>query len=808
MAAGIALALLGFIPARAAAAGMDITADELTRSPDGTIIARGGVTIDQRTFHEISALHIHGKRLVTASFTLAEIGLGGTGKRQQRELIFEYRQGQWLIRTDRPRAHTPPSEPVSPYAEQIRQRIAAWKAAWNRRDSQGLLALYAPDAYPAEYASRSEWLLALQRAFAQPPLRRLTADEVRYDPARHRLRARGHVRIRSREGELEASAMELDSETRLGVMRNVVIHLPEGGYIRADRARRLAPHVIEAEHVRFSMCPLDDQAWHLQARHLRLDDERGIVETEHASFHWLGITPLYAPWWRQAYKRQSGLLMPDIGNSQRRGTEISLPYYIAPAPDWDLTLTPRWMSARGLMGEMEGRHVSRLGHARIQLEGIHDTQVARTRARIRANIDRQLPANLRLHVDADHVSDHEYLADFSRIASSKPYLASQASISQAFALGDWTLSASHQQDLTKTSNATVAQILPRLESRLQIPLVSALSLHLDQQTTRFQRRVQVEGWRVDLDPYLEWPWEAWNGGVYGQLRAGYRSTLYRLRRRDAPLPASQRRLIHQNPYANLEMHATFERLFGDGQWRHAVTPVLRYDWSDAPMQTNDPNFDSAFGRLSWSNLLSRNRFSGRDRIEKANRITVMLENTVQHKLALTSREVFRLGVGASYNLSRQRIDTRLQPTAIRPVSNLLGRFSWSPWQGLSLDGDAQYDPYDRYLATANIAAAWRNANQELYLGYRTTDARYAQRARMWTARATFTINPRWQVHGDWQYDQLLRLTQRASGGIRYRHACWNLDAEVFRYNRQSASGKSDFGFHILLGFKGLGSVGS
>jgi len=793
----------------ARAAGMDITADELTRAPDGTVIARGDVTIDQRVFHEVRDLRMDGTDTIVARFTLSHVGLAGRGRHEQRMLIFSRVHGQWLITGDMPANDRTANKPRPHAAEEIRERVQAWNAAWNRRDRDALVALYAPETHPAEYASREAWLRALAQQFSRPPLRRLRADEVRYDPTHHRLVARGHVRITSPDGELEATVIDIDSETRLGSMRDVTIHLPEGGYVQAKRATRTSAHTIEAESVRFSMCPLDDQAWHLEARQLRLDDARGIVQARNASFHWLGITPLYTPWWRQAYKRQSGLLTPDIGNSQRRGTEFALPYYIAPAPDWDLTLTPRWMSARGLMGAIELRHVAPLGSEWIQLAGINDRRTARTRSRAQANIDWHLPADLRFKVDADHVSDHEYLADFSRAASTRPFLASRVSLSQSFAQGDWSLSAIHQQDLTKASDAAVAQVLPRLDSRLRLPLTSWLSLHLDQQTTRFQRKIQAEGWRFDLDPYLEIPWEAWDGGMYGLLRAGYRGTIYRLNRRDAVLPAAQRRFTHNNPYLSMEWHAGFERVYGDGQWRHALMPVVRYDWSDAPDQTNDPNFDSAFGRLTWSNLLSGNRFSGRDRIERANRISVLLESTLQHKQELGSREVLRTGLGASYNLSRRRIDRTLQKTPIRSVSNLLGSIDWQPWPGLTLAGEAQFDPYDRYLATGRISAGWRGNGHELYLAYQTTDARYAREARLWTARASLQLTPRWQLHGSWQYDRLLRLTQQATGGIRYRHACWNIDAEMFRYNRQSStSGAADFGFHILLGFKGLGSVGS
>ena len=61
----------------------------------------------------------------------------------------------------------------------------------------------------------------------------------------------------------------------------------------------------------------------------------------------------------------SGLLIPTIASSERLGFELQLPYYFNLAPNYDATLTPRWMSERGLMMGGEFRYLGEQQRAEI-----------------------------------------------------------------------------------------------------------------------------------------------------------------------------------------------------------------------------------------------------------------------------------------------------------------------------------------------------------------------------------------------------------------------------------------------------------
>ena len=77
--------------------------------------------------------------------------------------------------------------------------------------------------------------------------------------------------------------------------------------------------------------------------------------------------------------------------------------------------------------------------------------------------------------------------------------------------------ARHQQNLLLANNKTTLQILPRVESRMQLELLPNLLLHFDQQTTRFDRKIGVDGGRIDLHPYVEIPWQLAGGGLSANM---------------------------------------------------------------------------------------------------------------------------------------------------------------------------------------------------------------------------------------------------------------------------------------------------
>jgi len=795
------------LPATVQAAGTDIVADTIHREADGSIVADGNVIIEQRRIRQIRDLRMSeaGPNRLLVRFSQS-LDPAGSIQPSERQLLLTQSNGAWHIIADQPAEAAEVMAPTSdPAAAAL---VDNWRKAWNRRDLEAYLGFYAEDAYPAkEFPDRSRWVSSLQRDFASAPARTIRADRITYHAADHRIEAEGHVRLETAEARLEAEAADVDNNTLTGNIRNATLYLPDGQRMQASVIRRLSDTQFEAEEVRYTACPADDESWAVLAKSAKLDQAEGELTARHGRFEVLGMPVMYSPILTQPLRRKSGLLLPQVAFGKRRGTELALPIYLAPADNWDATYTPHNMSARGFMSEGEFRHISTVGNETLAGEIIRDRVTNGLRSRLEGEIHWSLPADIRFDAKGDHVSDHNYLADYARdAAAASRYLQSSAALSQQFTYGNWSLSTMHQQDMLLASNATVLQIVPRLESRLFVPLGDSARLHLDQQSTRFVRQTGLDGWRVDLNPYLELPWKLDSGGISATLTAGMHHLRYWL---GNTTPAQSKRLSRNSVDTSLQVRSDFERISDSKQWRHVISPIIRYDHVWAPDQTGLPNFDSGLAQLTWSNLMTGNRFAGHDRFERTHRVSLLLESLLQSKSDATTRDVLRIRVGISRNLQRLITDSTVQTQPIRQLSNILGDLAWSPVAGLNIGAGAQYDPLGRYFATTTGNIGWTRGGFLLAAHYQAVDRRFAAETRLLSANTEIPLSTRWKATGLWQYDALLRLTQQANIGLSYSHPCWSLKVEGYRLNRPSGtSAQADFGGSILLEFKGLGSVGS
>ena len=639
----------------------------------------------------------------------------------------------------------------------------------------------------------------------------LQADSMHYDPVNSQIHAEGNITLTSPKAVIKAPSATMNTLSKDGEIIDATIFFPDGERLESTRIQRKGDYIFEAESIYFTPCPADSEAWGLSAATATVDQNEGYIAATHARFEIGGIPVLYTPYWSQPLRRKSGLMLPTFASGKRRGTELALPFYLAPAPNWDATFTPHWMSARGFMPELEFRHVSQAGREEIKLEGISDKVLGRSRKRAQADMAWQLPYGMYLNVNADHVSDHDYLADLSRDLDdvTKSYVQSQAILSWYGENGDWELTGRHQKSLTTASNAATLQIAPRLESHSTLPVLDQFAfLHLDQQTTRFDRRQGVDGLRLHLHPYIEIPLELAGGGFSSTLTLGSQHTRYWLRD-----TANKKQLARTSAEAGLETRAIFERISTDGLWRSSIEPTIRYDFVEVADQSTFPNFDSSFGQLTINSLLSNNLFSGHDRIERAQRISMLLTSRLQSKdrRLSASRELATVSLGTVYDLLRESVDPTVQTAATRPFSNLFGKVTFSPLPNLSMSAQGQYDPGGQYWPKAESAINWHHDDgHRLDLSYYFVDTRLAMpETQSLRASGEFSLTSRWRANGSMYYDTLLKITQHASAGITYKHPCWSLLVEGYRTNRPTGtSTASDIGFRFLLGFKGLGRFGS
>ncbi len=108
--------------------------------------------------------------------------------------------------------------------------------------------------------------------------------------------------------------------------------------------------ILDLKDVKFTTCPMAEEAWSIRARSVTLDTRQQVGEARSARVEFKGVPILYLPWlsFPLGNERKSGFLFPTVGNSSRSGAELSVPYYWNIAPNVDLTFEPILYSRRGV----------------------------------------------------------------------------------------------------------------------------------------------------------------------------------------------------------------------------------------------------------------------------------------------------------------------------------------------------------------------------------------------------------------------------------------------------------------------------
>ncbi len=633
----------------------------------------------------------------------------------------------------------------------------------------------------------------------------LQADKVRYDAVSKQINAEGHVQIHSAQADISAASGHMNSENKNGELLDADVWLPCGEHIKASRLVRVNEYTYQIFQPVLTTCPKDQETWHVRASEGVLDQKAGTFTAKHVRFEFAGVPLFYSPYWQQATRRKSGLMIPFFAFGRRRGTEWALPYYLAPAPDWDATITPHLMTARGLALETEVRHASTIGREQVNFDGMHDKVMGRTRGRIQAKGRWRLPYDLNLSVHGDDVSEKDYLADFSRNATEAAtrYLSSRATLSQTFEYGSWNLSTTYNHDLSTVNNRATLQQYPDFQGNLALPIFgSSATLHVDEDATRFSNRNGVDDWRVYLHPYVTLPLTLLGGGLSTTVTAGTTYTRYWLRQGAVRQPQ-----LTSGEFS-IDSSMVFENINAAGTFRHSIIPRIRYDFNNVSDSASIPLFDSVLSPLRLSNLFSGDRYSGHDRVENAHRVAFLLTNNFEAKPTPkgVARTLLSISAGAQYNI-RSRFNAATPP---RAFSNLLGNIIFTPIQSLSVTAEGEFDPAQSFWNRLTETLAWHSeSGHQISVTYLVNSLDPVTTSETFQASGTVKFSKHWKTKGYINYDVTKRFTQQMSVSLAYTHPCWDIAVQSYLTNRPSGTSNGrNLGASILIGFKGVGSVGS
>jgi LPS-assembly protein len=706
------------------------------------------------------------------------------------------------------------------------------------------------------------------RVTVRQDARTMAADSMDYDYKTGKLRVVGGVdfedpklRIKSDSGiydtlggaDFDRANFQILDRNGRGVARELTVR-PDG--------------TVALAQVRYTTCPVGNEDWMLQASSIQLDTAGQEGSAHDVLMRFKDVPIFYTPYisFPLGDERKSGVLFPSFGHSGSNGYQLQTPYYFNLAPNYDLTLTPGFLSARGVQLGPEFRYLTAGSHGQIEANFLPDDKIEHSdRAYFHFTDVTDLRPGLRFDADVATVSDSNYFSDFAvgSEQTSVTYLERRADVKYYDDV--WRIRG-ELQNFQTIDTAVLAgdrpySRVPRIQAEALWPVLNShLELALDGEATNFLRGVGPTGVRVDLAPEIRWSTRG--AGYFFEPAVGYHFTQYDLQNATGGNPSMPSRTL---PYARLDAGLLFERDAGSaGQRTQTLEPRVVYSYVPYRSQDELPNFDTALPDLNLTELFRTNRYVGDDRIGDANQMAVGLttrlfdhESGTQYLSASIGQiryfsiprvtlptGAFLSATGQPFNLlptvnplalPAQLLlispprgtptlpgQTFLTPTGqlavvapgtmltqngAFPASDIVAEVDLTAYKHVSVNLNYLWNPYTSQTDKSEIAVQYHPEPAKVVnVGYRFQEGILRQL----DGSFAWPVADHWNTVGRWVYSLEDRETIEQVAGFEYKSCCWRLQLVQRRYLRRvpgSLNGGLDTSIALQLELTGFSSVG-
>src|SRR5690554_3380008 len=665
--------------------------------------------------------------------------------------------------------------------------------------------------------------------------RLLTSTRGEFDQSANNAFMFGQVRYREAGLLLlseEAEADLISGDTRFNNARYVMHQEHMRG--SADSITRFGDRRVRLDRGAITYCEPGSNAWQIAARSIELNPETGRGVAKHATFDVAGVPILYTPYLSFPIddRRQSGFLYPSFGYSESDGLDIAIPYYFNLAENFDDTLTPRYISERGLLLENEFRYMNQWSHSTLSTAWLgSDSQYGDNRWLFGVDHRGRPYDNLYSRIDYTKVSDDKYFSDLGTSLEVQRDNHLDQLMELRYLQPNWNLSLRTHSYQT-IGGATPYERLPQLLlSGRESAVAGMFNLDYQAEYTRFERDLDsvyaptsaaaaTVGDRVHLRPRLSLslnrPW--------GYLRpaATFWHSSYDLdNERDANRAGSD---SISASILSVDSGLVFEREFGlaEAQYTQTLEPRLFLLHSDADEQPDSiPRFDTSQLGFSYYNLFHETGWSGNDRVADTSQVTLGLSSALYND---QGSEKLRVAVAqAQYFADREYAGrpgdqsvSRFGP-ATASSSNLATLANWNLTRNLRLthDGELDRDSYE-FLEHNYKLSYLPDDKRLLYVSYRDNiDKDRSDSVQQLDMAFRWPVNNSWTGYGRWQQDLENNENLETLLGVEYATCCWKVrftgrswvvNPDLRRYT-DADQFETDTGVFLQFVFRGLGAFG-
>jgi len=601
----------------------------------------------------------------------------------------------------------------------------------------------------------------------------------------------------------------------------------------------------------YSFCPINNNQWFIKAKEIGLDLDTNRANAKNTYFVFYGFPIFYLPRYSWVVQgRGSGFLTPSFNlfresGKEKREYQLRIPYYFNLAPDKDLLLAQSYLSNRGAV--YEGKYRQIIAPAKSQDDGLFEFEYQFLNNDYITNLNRwlvntsvELDLNEKMHLSMlyNKVSDANYFQEIARSNTSVERLNSHVAFTfnnpplPLVKLENGQLSGKVDDEKTITVNYGRNIIGSSDKNHLSFAISSedeqvvndGVANYVKNFETSVFSRSSNNGSKLDLSfmsSNFDHETEGKDTGVRTHGEVIFEKPLGAL----WPISFSQistKTKLNLSHYSidnknnetraiwgfDLDLSFPFksQKNFYGTKVKHKLIPKISYDYTSKIKQSDIPIFDTSDNIdniLTYSKLLSGERYIGIDRFVNENDITLSLQssyediNTKKSKLNFLLAQRFYGDDEVVSDSANTNFETR------RKYSDIAASLDFAISDFVS-KSKIQYNPKSSSIAKTEISLTYApHPRKFISLNYIDKGS-----DRNLELSGAHPITNRFHIFAGIDKSLSAEIINKETSGIAYESCCWS--ARLAHFKEAVIDDIPDYnystGFELI--FKGLGTIDS
>lgn len=622
----------------------------------------------------------------------------------------------------------------------------------------------------------------------------------------------------------------------------------------AYRVYKDGKRIYRLEDGTFTTCPVDSNVWKFSATEIERDENTPYVDFYNPMLDIYGVPVFYFPWIRlpATDERLTGFLFPTMSYDSESGLDMTVPFYWNMDPQYDMTITTRYMADRGTFFRDQFRYKTTMGSGSVIGEYMgNDKEYPGDTDKWGVNWKHATTyGHWKLETDYSRVSQNNYFSHVSSSVGSRSDGQLLQTATASYRDSNWDASVTARDFQILSTTAYSYRMMPQVEFNYYSPYNkrNTVQVNILGNVTRFDTDDpnKPDADRLYIEPTINYPitesW--WNMDTEVKLHYAYYNQTNFKNSSDTNVANNLgEHPSYTIPSYKWKLGLNLERdaYFGNSYYLQTLEPKIQYlyipkvDQSDIfnPVDYNSSNagssvtggYDTALLKTDYLGMFRDTKYTGSDYIAAANQLTVGVSTRFLDK---NYQERFNASVGQIFYFKTETDSDgkRIEHSAWAAESD------FNVADSFLFHTSMQYNSYVDSFQFASAAAEFRDPEDEdqfIQFSYRYITEEYLETvATNYSTSLTkdgisqagvltgFDLTDSVNISGGYFMDTKENLLYEEYVKMTYRFDCW---AVAFAWNRylmtrssvsqpEEYENKFSFAFYLLgIGGSNLTNLG-